>query len=226
MSIIFPIIETFAPIIPLLACLIVKARGGWVRVLVIYFIVYIMLAGFANFSSLFAKDNIIVYTVINVFTFTCFIVVLNIFVGNKYFQIPSYLLIALVIIFGFYNSIRPGGLKYFDSRTSSACAIILLIYCVYYYWMQIQNPKEFFIYRKPSFWIVTAIFIYWGGNFFLFTNYRDLCLQAERLMFISHKKESNQLSNFAESIWIVVDFLIILTNILFTKAILCIRNKA
>lgn len=225
MNILFPFIETFSPIIPLIACIVLKPRARWITILVVYFFVYMLLAGFANFYKGFARDNILIYVAITVFTFCCFALLINQFIVNKRIWYTSYLLMIAVLLFAFYNSTVSGGLKYYDSRTSSLSALLLISYCIYYYCMQIMHPKDYFIYQEPSFWIITGIFIYCGGNFFLFTNYRDLCLQAEYLLKEGNKTASDTLWRFAESIWIIADLLILLTNILFAKAILCTRNK-
>lgn len=212
MNIIFPLIETFSPLIPLVTYLLAKpVRQKWVTTLIIYSAVYIPFVGYANYLQLLVIPNIVIYVFITIITFCSFSLIISFFLNHRVFSFINYIAISVVTLFSIANALWWEKLELYNSNSSSLSCIILIVYCLYYYWKQVKEPKELFIYRQPSFWMVTGIFIYCGGNFFLFTNYRELCLQKNWV--------------FAELIWIVADFLILFTNIFFARAIQCIRRK-
>lgn len=57
---------------------------------------------------------------------------------------------------------------YFDSLPASIESILVIIFCVFYFYEQINNPDVSFIYSSKKFWIVTAFLIYLSGTLFLF----------------------------------------------------------
>ncbi|WP_158638300.1 hypothetical protein [Panacibacter ginsenosidivorans] len=226
MSIIFPVIETFSPLIPLITYVIIKPkRRKWLTTLIAYSVVYIPFIAYANYLQLMVTPNIIIFVFITIMTFCCFGLIISFLLNSKLFSFINYIAIGIVTIFSITNALWWEKLKLYNSYSSSLSCIILICYCLYYYWYQIQNPKDLFIYRQPSFWMITGIFIYCGGNFFVFSNYGELCRQAQSLTNAGLREQANKLWGFAGLIWIVADFLILFTNIFFAKAILCSRYK-
>lgn len=57
---------------------------------------------------------------------------------------------------------------YFDSLTASIESLILIIFCIIYFYEQLNNPEVSFIYSSKKFWIVTAFLVYLSGTLFLF----------------------------------------------------------
>lgn len=58
--------------------------------------------------------------------------------------------------------------NFFDSLPASIESIFIIIFCIFYYYEQINNPEVSFIYSSKKFWIVTAFLIYLSGTLFLF----------------------------------------------------------
>jgi len=214
MSNIFPVIETFAPLIPLAAYLKHRpAKAKWLSVLLIFFVVDICLVAYANFTVGSLTYNIPAYVLITDISFLCFALVNGFFIKNKKFNRINCVVIILVILFSIVNFLWLEGSKYYNSNSSSLASLVLIIYSIIYYKQQLINPESIFIEKQPSFWVVSGIFIYAAGNFFLFTFYH--------LLSVEHGKDEG----FAEYIWIVVDCLILIMNIFFAKGIKCHPKK-
>jgi hypothetical protein len=226
MNLAFQIIETFAPLIPVITFFIAKPpKQKWITVLILYAVIYVPLVAYANYLQIKVIPNIIIYVFITIITFCGFSFIIDFVLSNRIFSFINYGVIAVVTAFSIANAWWWEKLDYYNSNSASLANIILIAYCLYYYWQQIKQPKDMFINRQPSFWIITGILIYCGGNFFLFTNYNKLCLQALEYNNSGLTEQAHRLWNFAELIWIIADFFILVTNIFFAKAILCIRRK-
>ena len=57
---------------------------------------------------------------------------------------------------------------HFDSLQTSIESLILLIFCILFFFEQINKPQVVFIYSSYKFWIVTGILIYLAATFFLY----------------------------------------------------------
>ena len=55
-----------------------------------------------------------------------------------------------------------------DSFPIGVESILVLVYSSYFFYEQINNPKQLFIYNEYSFWIATGIMIYLSGTFFIY----------------------------------------------------------
>jgi hypothetical protein len=54
------------------------------------------------------------------------------------------------------------------SIISTINTLIVLGFCLIYFYNQLKNPDITFIYLLPSFWITSAIFLFSSGTFFVF----------------------------------------------------------
>ena len=88
----------------------------------------------------------------------------------------------------------------FDSISASIEAILIVAFCIFYLFDQLNKPQVMFIYQDPNFWFVVGFLVYLSGTLFLF-------IQASEL-----EKEVRQ--NF----WKINLFANITKNILFAIA--------
>ena len=58
--------------------------------------------------------------------------------------------------------------KRLDSLPIGIESILILIFCFYFFYEQINNPNLLFIYNDYKFWVVTGIMIYISGCFFIY----------------------------------------------------------
>ena len=55
-----------------------------------------------------------------------------------------------------------------DSFPIGVESILVLVYSSYFFYEQINNPNQLFIYNEYPFWIATGIMIYLSGTFFIY----------------------------------------------------------
>lgn|GEM_PF-5419366 len=206
---VFDFLETFSPLIPIAGLLIKRPRNvRWLVVLQIYLLLYIPLSAYANYLATHMRVNIVVYLIISAITFCCFVLVIESFFIHKSKKKINRVLIAVSILFLVVNALLWEGTTIFNSNSSALNNFILLLYCLYYYKLQIANPENAFVEKQPSFWIVSGIFIFCCGDFFLYALYNYLTLHH---------------TDFARDYaWYFNDVLITIMNIFFTKGIICV----
>lgn len=78
----------------------------------------------------------------------------------------------LTVLFDLFKS----NSKTFDSLPTVVECLILISFSIIYFYEQLTNTNNLFIYNSPHFWIVFAILFFFSGSFFAFIyaqNYSD-----------------------------------------------------
>jgi hypothetical protein len=204
----FQIIEIYSPLISLIVFFIRSAkRSRWAILLISYLVVYISLVYAAGF---FEKNNNIVYIILSALTFCFFALILEQFFPKERFKNINRTVMIITVLFFIINAIWGEGIEVYNSYSAALTNFILISYCVYYYKLQLQTLQTFFVEKQPSFWIVSGIFLYSAGNFFLFTMYNSL---------------TSNYPYFARDSWGFNDLLILVMNIFFAKGLQCNWHK-
>lgn len=207
MYLLFFLIEIFSPLIPLIAFFLHRQKKArWLTVLLIYLLVYMLLLISAFILKWTHHSNIISYFIVNIISFIAFGVIISIFLNKRFFFRLNLVIIIITTLFAIGNAIWLEKLEFFNSNSAALDHLILICYCLYYFKLQLKQPGNVFVEKQTSFWIISGIFIYSGGNFFFFAFYNFLTL-------------SNQV--LAMNIWYITDVLILTMNIFFAKGLKC-----
>jgi hypothetical protein len=162
-------ISYFSTLIPILSFFFILKKEKKSAIWVIFF--------YSIYS--FTNDSIILYRSDHGFKFSIFLYIFTIIE----YLLFSYILFALIqnkvirkliiafsllfVLFCVFNIIdKP--VKKFDSFQASIESILILAYCVIYFYEQINQPQVIFLYSTYTFWILVAILIYLAGTFFLY----------------------------------------------------------
>ncbi len=86
---------------------------------------------------------------------------------------------------------------------SSFEAILIILFCIFYFADEIREPQTSFVYNTSTFWIVCAIFFYVAGTFFL-SLYLELLPEAEKNKYWSINLAFNILKNLLFAIAIII----------------------
>jgi len=96
---------------------------------------------------------------------------------------PAYkkLIIAVAITFWIYilwfSEESWGSL--FDSIPTTIESIIIIYYCILFFFQEIKKPPTDYIYSKTNFWIASALFLEMSGNFFIYMYAANSLLEQE-----------------------------------------------
>jgi hypothetical protein len=77
-------------------------------------------------------------------------------------------IIPVFLAFSLIQYIKSNPDDEIDSLSISVEYIIIIIFCLLYFYEEINVPQVTFIYSTKAFWIITGILIYSAGTFFLF----------------------------------------------------------
>ena len=130
--------------------------------MIISYLIYCILADFfinKNFNLGFRLFTVVEYFFLSQYFY---VVSKNIF-PRKVIQWGS-LLFILVCIIDFFESKE----STFDSKPTGISALLIISYSLVFLFEQIKEPTQVFIYTSRTFWIATALIIYFSGTFFVF----------------------------------------------------------
>lgn len=74
-------------------------------------------------------------------------------------------LFILLVLYHFFNKNKSNN---FDAIPASLESILIIIFCVCFFFEQIRDMEVSFVYSSKTFWIIVAILIYMSATFFLF----------------------------------------------------------
>ena len=78
------------------------------------------------------------------------------------------------IIFCLFLFFNRGGKNDIDSISITVEYILIIAYCLFFFFEELNEPNTTFIYASYKFWIIVGILIYSTGTFFFFMNSSDL----------------------------------------------------
>jgi hypothetical protein len=143
---------------------IVELRVVFFYVLASFF-ANILLSKFQNNASLiFNIFEIIEYLFFSAFFYFC--------IRNKNLKklIIIVSLLVLVIELFFLSQQKPK----FDFWVTLTTAILILIYCIFFFYEEMNSPQTLLIYQSYNFWIAAGCIIYLAGTLFLFLYTADI----------------------------------------------------
>lgn len=198
---ILKIISVLSGLLPIVLFLVFFKRNKEGKLWVIFLYAVLSVITDAAFSAIPENEDLAEFYLFSFFT----VVEFSIFTIFIYLQIKSrsikwFMGISAILFyaFAFYNIIyRPN--KNFDSLPASVESVLVILYCILFFFEQMRNPEVQFIYSSKVFWITTAVLIYLAATLFLFISTAYFTMQ-ERDAYWSINFISNILKNVLLSI--------------------------
>lgn len=134
--------------------------------------------------------------------YSCFAIFIYSVLQSSYFKKSLLACSFLFICFCLFNIFFQPTYS-FDSLQSSIEALILLIFCIFFLFEQINKPQVQFIYSSYKFWVVTGILIYLASTFFLFVFAASLPKEEKAAYWFI-----NNISNILRNIFFAIAILI------------------
>lgn len=146
------------------------------------------------------------FTIYSVFTFaefvafSCFIFLVY---RNKYFKYilvsTSFLFIAFTL-FHYFSNI---GKETFDSLPASIESILIITFCIFFFFDQVNTPEISLIYESYKFWVIIGFLLYLAPVLFLFV-FESYVSKEERAFYWNINYTFNILKNIFFSIAFVM----------------------
>ena len=179
--------EVWALLIPILILYFKKKQPGYLRPIIIYLWVSLILNigidlgyNYSKYVPNWLYPNNYIYNILSIVRFICFssfFILLEqpfLFKLKKTLPILSFVFIVINFLFfeKFYNPLM------FSSRLFALEAGILIFYCLQYYLYSIHE-ESISSKKEPSFWVVTGLSIYVIFNFLYFLFYDSLVINKQ-----------------------------------------------
>jgi hypothetical protein len=122
-----------------------------------------------SFQILSSNTYLNIVSTFTILEFSCF----SLFFNELFKQsILSYIIKASILIYiptsVYLLSSENHLVNNFDTIPVITQSIFFISLCIYYFFDQIRNPINLFIYDTFEFWIVASILIYFSGTFFIY----------------------------------------------------------
>ncbi|WP_162915708.1 hypothetical protein [Paraflavitalea soli] len=152
------------------------------------------------------KDSQVKFYFFSFFTlieYTLFSIFLYLNFKSKTIKVLILSAIPLFYILVAYSIVNKDQSKNFDAIPASLESILIIIFCVCFFFEQIRDMEISFIYSSKTFWIIVAILVYMSATFFLFIS----------AVFLSQEERAaywfiNLISNLIKNILLTIAFII------------------
>ena len=181
-------------LLPIISFLVFSMKKAKWELWVIFF--YVLLAFGTDFllrspiGQLHSQEFIEIFTICE---FTIFSLYFYSSLKNRKLRRIILFTYSLVLIFLVYNALKSNKEK-FDSINVSTESVTIIVFCVIFFFEEINKPLPYVMYNSPSFWIILAILIYMASTLFLFIIAGNLSEQ-EKAKYWTINSISNIISN-------------------------------
>lgn len=181
---------------------------GAIVVLCWYLLFSVLLFAVSNYMADKSINNMFLYHL-----FSLAEVIFLSFFFRKILKTPlirkaiPYFILLFILVFVF-STLFLEKLDSFNSNTSGIEFLIIIIFCMAYYFQLANSDEILFFTQNPIFWIVSGLFIYYASSMMMFALYK-------------YAAESNK--DFVLNFWMFQVIMYLVKNILITKGILCFK---
>jgi hypothetical protein len=156
------------------------------------------------------KNNLTFYNFFSTFEFCFYLIFLSLLIKAKRVKKIIFAITFLYAVSAFVNIIFIQQMKSFHSATYSMGCLLVVAFCIYYFFELFRFPKSNRLQFNPGFWICTGLLFYYCCGFPLF-GLANLWIQNTKLLSNTFSEISSLINIFLYS--------------LFTIGFLCIRTR-
>jgi hypothetical protein len=165
---------------------------------------------YSSYLSTINKNNIPIYNFFSAFEFGFYLFLISLIIRNPKVKKLIRISIGLYWLAAVSNIIFVQGIKTFHTTSYAAGCLLVVAFCIYYFYEVFRFPSPGKLQYSPAFWICTALlFFYCCG----FPMYGLMNLWIERLPLLY------------SSFGMITDILNSILYSLFTVAFLCTRSR-
>src|SRR5690348_5963558 len=171
--------DTYPVLLPILLCFYKRFRVP-AEIRIIFWLA--LICGLINFIANLKAQRIFGNNHNNLWMYHVYAVISFILTTEYFISIshtPKFkrivrVITLLFVIFSVINVLLWQGLNDFDSNGFTIASFVFIIYSILFYYDQLKETGILFIEKMTNFWIVTGIFFYYTGCFFLFLVYYNI----------------------------------------------------
>lgn len=196
----------------LLTSLFVHKKMGmtYLRMFPPFLMLTLIIEIYSSYRGSIGKNNMPVYNFFSVLEFCFYLFVISLIIKNnkvkKVIRISAFIYSAIAII----NILFIQGIRSFHTTTYSGGCLLVVTYCIYYFYELFRTPHTGKLEYNPAFWICTGLLFFYCCGFPLYA-------------FIHYWIHSGGL--VINSFEMITTILNIFLYCLFTIAFLCTRTR-
>ena len=114
------------------------------------------------------KPNVWLYNFFTVFEFCFYLLVINLIINNKRIKKIIRIILILYPIITIVNIIFIQQMKSFHTVTYSFGCLLVVIFCIYYFFELFKLPKAVKLKNNPAFWICSGLLFFYCCGFPLY----------------------------------------------------------
>jgi hypothetical protein len=175
-------LDIFSPLLALIFFFLKRKKATGEKIILIFLMFEVAINSYSKYLFFFAPTNIFVYQ-INAFVSYIILCIYFFVEFRRIFSLEFIFLdvVSFVLVFTILIVIQlKEDVSVFNSISYSVVALFISVKCLIYYLYLFRNPSEIELLSLPIFWIVSALFIYFGINFFLFFTLRVLTMNQAK----------------------------------------------
>jgi len=150
----------------LISFFFIKKKNQRLRV-IFFYLIYSLLADLIINRLLNRIDPFLGFRVYTIIEFGIISYYFYLLFATKNAKV-SVSVIAFAFLFFCIYDISTSKSSNFDSVPVAVEAILVIAYCITFFYQQMKKSESFFLYSSSDFWIVVSLLIYFAGTFFVF----------------------------------------------------------
>jgi hypothetical protein len=141
---------------------------SYLKAFPVFLVIIAILGGVIGYLSVHAKSNIILFNVFSIFAFCFYFFVLSQIIVNKKLKKLILFIMFLYPVFAFLNTVIIQKITVFHTRSYSIGCLLIVAFCIYYFYELFQLPRAINLLKETSFWICSGLLFYYACSFPLF----------------------------------------------------------
>ena len=121
-----------------------------------------------SYLSSIRKSNVWLYNFFSVLEFCFYLLVISLIINNRRIKKITRITLILYAVITVVNIIFIQKIKAFHTVTYAFGCLLIVIFCIYYFFELFKNPKSVKLKNNPAFWICSALLFFYCCGFPLF----------------------------------------------------------
>jgi|SRR5579862_1567816 len=141
---------------------------SYLRIFPIFLSIIAILGGIIGYLSVYGINNIILFNVFSIFAFCFYFFVLSQIIVNTKIKKLIFFIMFLYPVLAFVNTIIIQKITVFHTRSYSIGCLLIVAFCIYYFYELFHLPRAINLLKETSFWICSGLLFYYACSFPLF----------------------------------------------------------
>jgi len=141
---------------------------GYLKIFPFFLLATFLAEFYGSYLSSQGENNVALYNFFTVFEFFFYQILISLIVNNRRIKMIMQICSLIYVLIATANILFFQGLNTFHTITYSLACLIIVGFCVYYFWELFKFPKSIKLTRTPAFWICSGLLFFYCCSFPLY----------------------------------------------------------